>query len=457
MKNWQQGLYNSVPWFLKEQLVAAEARRRNEYRRYGDYAAAKRAYDCAQYASTSRRALEARQLELLRDLVRAARAQSDFYRARLPQVVDLETLADVPVLTKSDVRDQAHRILDPNYDAKQLWNGLTSGSTGTPLSFPVGREGIRARYAIQDTYYALHGCRYGERRVRFGGAKVVSVATRRPPFWIMNRPDNQLQMSAYHIDTSTLPHYVRKLESFRPAYVTGYGHAQYQVAQYLCEHGGLETPPRALFTDSEGVPPEHREVIARGFGAPVYDVYGLGEVGWVAVHCRDQRYHVLQLSCILEVVDDAGRPLPAGTSGRLVVTDLTQAAFPYIRYDTGDVGSLSDDSCTCGMRSQVLNGIDGRNDDLVVTSRGRRVGRLSHVTKPGRGILESQIVQTDADRVVVRIVPSPEFDPESMQDVVAVARELLGEEMRVDWEIVDAIPRTSRHKFKHVVREYAGI
>jgi hypothetical protein len=40
-----------------------------------------------------------------------------------------------------------------------------------------------------------------------------------------------------------------------------------------------------------------------------------------------------------------------------------------------------------------------------------------------------------------------------MQDVLAVAHELLGADMRVDWEVVQAIPRTSRHKFKHVVRE----
>ena len=149
---------------------------------------------------------------------------------------------------------------------------------------------------------------------------------------------------------------------------------------------------------------------------------------------------------MLEVVDDNGRPLPAGQTGRLVVTDLTQTFFPYIRYDTGDVGAIEPRACDCGLRTRVLSGIEGRSDDLIITPRGRRVGRLSHVTKPGQGIRESQIVQTDADRIVIRVVPANDFSPASMSAVVTVARELLGDDMRVDWELVEAIPRTSRHK-----------
>lgn len=454
MSNWQQDLYNKVPWALKELLVALEADRRNRYRRYGDYAAVRDQYGFRHYMGKPSGAVRAEQERRLTELVRRARAVSPFHRARLSDAAErLDGLVHAPVMTKADVRDRHQDILDAAYPVKALWSGLTSGSTGTPLKFPVAREGIRARYAIQDNYYELHGCRYGERRARFGGAKVVPVDASRPPFWILNRRDNQLQMSAYHIDQNTLPEYVRKLDEFAPRYVTGYGHAQYQVAAYLAATRPLRQAPRAVFTDSEGVDSDQREVIERGFGAPCYDVYGLGEAGWVAVQCAQRRYHVLELSCVLEAVDEGGRPVRDGDPGRLVVTDLTQAAFPYIRYDTGDIGSVARQACACGLTSLVLSSIEGRADDLVYTPRGRRVGRLSHVTKPGRGILESQIAQTAADRIVIRVVPTPNFDPASMTAVVTVARELLGDEMRVDWETVDSIPRTSRHKFKHVVRE----
>ena len=453
MSNWQQRLYNTAPWMVREFLVAAEARRRNRYRRYGDYGAVRREYGFELYRDAA--ALAQLQQQRVNAVLATALVQSPFYARRLQEAAgDAAELTSWPVLGKNDVRAHAGEIVDPAYPERDVWQGLTSGSTGTPLRFPVGREGIRARYAIQDNFYAMHGCRYGERRVRFGGVKIVPVDKTRPPFWIYNRPDHQLQMSSYHIDARTLPHYKRQLESFRPLYVTGYAHAQYQVAQYLLETGALAHRPRALFTDSEGAPPEHRQAIEEGFGAPCFDVYGLGEVGWVAVQCALRRYHVLELSCVLEVVDDDGRRVPPGSSGRLVVTDLTQTYFPYIRYDTGDVGTIDDERCECGLRTRVLRGVEGRSDDLVITPQGRRVGRLSHVTKPGRGIRESQIAQTHADRIVIRIVPGPSFDASSMEAVVTVARELLGAEMQVDWEIVESIPRTSRHKFKHVVREW---
>jgi phenylacetate-CoA ligase len=457
MRSWNQLLYDRAPWAIRELLVALEARRRNRYRRWGDYEACKRAHRFEQYALLT--PAEQREVQALRlaRLLAEARSRSGFYRQRIPEACSgVSALGDVPVLTKADVREHAQRIVDPGYPEGHLWRGVTSGSTGTPLHFQVGREGIRARTAVQDNYYESRGCRYGEPRVRFGGSRIVPADVRTPPFWIYNRPDNQLQMSAYHIDRQSLPHYVRKLEEFGPRYVTGYAHAIYQVGRCLDEAGGLGSPPRALFTDSEGLPPEYREVVERGFRAPSYDVYGLGEVGWVAVQCRQYRYHVLDLTCVLEVVDEAGRQLPPGAPGRLVVTDLTQSAFPYIRYDTGDVGSLAPEACDCGMQSRVLERIEGRSDDLILTPGGRSVGRLSHVTKPGRGILESQIAQTGPDRVVIRVVPAPGFDPGSMEDVLRVAHALLGEDMRVDWELVESIPRTKLHKFKHVVREFTA-
>lgn len=455
MASWQQSLYDRSPWPIKQLLVAAEAWRRNRYRRYGDYQQVLRDYSLAPYRELSVDAIRAEQLNRLREIAANARQNTEFYRTRLPGTLNtLDDLREIPILTKSDVRDNLTALIARNCDRRHLWSGQTSGSTGTPLRFLVGREGIRARFAIQDNYYASHGCHYGERRARFGGSRVVPADRCAPPFWVYNRPDNQLQMSVYHMAQATLGLYVEKLNEFRPIYITGYAHALYILGQRLCDHGGLNVDLRAIFLDSEGIPDRFVPVIERGFGAKVHKVYGIGETGLIALQASDERYHVLELSCVLEVVDDQGKTLPCGETGRLIVTDLTQAAVPYIRYDTGDIGSLSAPAPGTDMNTSVLNTIEGRSDDFVLTPRGRRVGRLSYVTKPGRGILESQIAQTSLDRIVIRVVPSSNFDPASMEDVTAVARSVLGSDMVIEWELVETIPRTSRHKFKHVVREF---
>lgn len=455
MANWQQSLYDGSPWPVKELLVVAEAWRRNRFRRYGDYQQVLHEYSLERYQQLSANEIRAEQLERLREIITSARLRTEFYRKRLPATVNsLDDLREIPILEKSDIRDNLGIMIARGYSRRHLWSGQTSGSTGTPLRFFVGREGIRARTAIQDNYYALQGCHYGERRARFGGSRIFPADRSRPPFWIYNRLDNQLQMSVYHMSPMTLGLYIDKLNEFEPRYITGYAHALYILGQYLCENGRLNASLRAVFLDSEGIPDHFVPVIEQGFGTKVYRTYGIGETGLIALQASDERYHVLELSCVLEVVDEQGCPLPYGETGRLVVTDLTQAAVPYIRYDTGDLGSLSAPILGTDMNASILDSIEGRSDDFVLTPRGRCVGRLSYVTKPGRGILESQIVQTSLDRVVIRVVPTPNFDPTSMEDVIAAARSVLGSDMIIEWELVESIPRTSRYKFKHVVREF---
>lgn len=454
MSDFRQRLYACSPGILKEWLVAAEARRRNYYRRYGDYASVRKEYDLAKYRELSNPDIRGLQFRFLRELVAYAREKSSFYRARLPRQLErLEDVAAIPILSKEDIRNNMADITTEPVRNRAFYIGRTSGSTGTPLEFRTGREGIRARYAIQDNYYAMYGCHYGERRVRLGGSQIKPAKAEKPPFWIYNRVDNQLQMSPWHIDSRSINHYMDEIERFRPKYFTGYAHALYRLAEHLWRNEKLTHHPKAIFTDSEGAPPEYYRVIEEGFQAPCHDVYGISETGWIAVQCRHDVYHVLQLSCVLEVVDGVGRPLPYGQTGRLVVTDLTQKAVPYIRYDTGDLGSVSEAACECGWRTEILECLEGRSDDYVLTPQGRRVGRLSHVTKPGRGILESQIAQTARDRIVIRVVPTESFEAPSMKAVVKTARERLGTGMQVEWELVDAIPRTKRGKFKHVVRE----
>lgn len=454
MAGWRETLYRHSPWVVKEWLVAAEALRRNTYRRPGDHERAKRENSLEQYRTLSVAEIQAIQLQKLQALFRHAREHSPFYRDRLPERMEsLEALRNIPILTKDEVRRNTGAILADDYDIRKLWKGHTSGSTGTPLVYYRDRRGVQTNTAILDNFYELYGCRYGERRVRFGGAQVVPADVKKPPYWVYVRPYNQLLMSSYHLSEETLPLYVQKFNEFRPKYIVGYGHTIYTVAQHIRQYGGLEVPITCVFTDSEGVPEEHQRVIEEAFGCPCRADYGLSEMGLIAAQLHDHVYHVFELAYIMEVVDAAGNPVPDGESGRIIVTDLKQDAMPYIRYDTGDIGAVTR-SCDCAYNSLVLDRIEGRADDVVVTPAGRRVTRLSYVTKPGRGILESQIAQTARDRVVIRVVPAQDFDPTSMEDVLRVARDVLGSEMRVDWELVEFIPRTQSAKFKHVVREY---
>jgi phenylacetate-CoA ligase len=454
MSNLKQSLFFLAPNWLKELGVAWEARRRNSCRRHGDYKEILRAHDFAQYWNLPLEEVQERQLRSLNALIRFARQHCPFYRDRLPfkALTGVDEIVEIPILTKNDAISSSEEMIAEGFPLKRLWRDRTSGSTGTPWEFCVGREGIRARFAIQDNYYRLHGCIYGERRARISGAQVASVRSEQPPFWVFNRVDNQLQMSAYHLSDGTIPLYIEAINAFAAKYITGYAHAIYLLANHVRQRGRLAVPIKAVFPDSEPLLPEYRVAIDDGLRTRCYDTYGLGEVGLIAVECPGKQYATLSLSHVVEVVDEEGRQVTSGQQGRIVVTDLTQYAVPFLRYDTGDIGMVAA-HCTCDWHTTLhLKAIEGRLDDMILTPKGCWVGRLSHVTKPGVGILESQIVQKAIHEVEIRVVPAENFEPDSMRKVLNVARGLLGDEVHLSWRLVAHIPRTSAHKFKHVIR-----
>jgi phenylacetate-CoA ligase len=74
----------------------------------------------------------------------------------------------------------------------------------------------------------------------------------------------------------------------------------------------------------------------------------------------------------LEVVDDENRVVWE-KPGRILVTDLDNHAMPLIRYEIGDEGILTRERCACGRAHTVLASIQGRTQDYIYNSEGRRL------------------------------------------------------------------------------------
>ncbi len=64
----------------------------------------------------------------------------------------------------------------------------------------------------------------------------------------------------------------------------------------------------------------------------------------LGVHIRSDAYRV-------EIVDDANMPVPEGTRGNIVLTDVSE---PTLRYVTGEQGRLSRKPCDCGSHAPLM-------------------------------------------------------------------------------------------------------
>jgi phenylacetate-coenzyme A ligase PaaK-like adenylate-forming protein len=155
---------------------------------------------------------------------------------------------------------------------------------------------------------------------------------------------------------------VERLNALQPVGLYGYPSVIARLAHEQRE-GRLRISPQSIRSTSENLLPQWRTAISETFGAPIIDTYGTTE-GLVGVSEPDETFFTFNSdACILELVDDAGAPVPPGVaSSRILVTNLVNRIQPLIRYEIGDRFVRQPDSPHHGhLRARV----EGRADEVL--------------------------------------------------------------------------------------------
>ncbi len=402
-------------------------------------------------------ALHELQCDRLRRLVTRAREQVPYYRAlppfverRDPSEAIRETLAGVQPVDKETYRERHVEFLARDASTAKLIRANTSGTTGTALPLWLTPEVIAEGYAAVWRQRRSFGVQIADPLMTFAGQMIVPLRQRRPPFWRKNWYGRQTLFSVYHMSPTHLASYVDAVHATPASYVQGYPSALHLVGRALLD-AGRPLPPgriRAVFTSSESLLAFQRDVIEKGFGAPVRDHYAATELVVSMTACALNRLHVDMEFCVVEV--EVQEETEEWVRGPLLVTGLGNDAAPLFRYRIGDVGTRSKQPCPCGRPGDNFLEIDGRIEDYVVTPDGRMVGRLDHVFKTQYDILEAQIVQDTKDAITVFVTPRASYSAASQKRLLAEVRARLGDEMRIDVRLCEEIPREPNGKFRAV-------
>jgi phenylacetate-CoA ligase len=277
----------------------------------------------------------------------------------------------------------------------------------------------------------------------------VPIGRRRAPFWRYNVPGRQVLFSGSHLSAETWPAYAAELSKRRLGWLHGYPSLLALLASYLVEHRvALGYDVRWVTTSAENLLPAQAELIERAFGVRPRQHYGMAEGAANASECPKGRLHVDEDFAFVEFI-----PLERGEGYRVVGTNVTNRAFPLIRYDVGDVAQVSGHMCGCGRPGRIIDAIDGRREDYVVLPSGALVGRLDHIFKDQVRLREAQVYQPDSSRVVLRLVGAGDFTPRDERALIGAARTWLGDTLRIEIEHLDALPRTPAGKLRFVVSD----
>ena len=108
------------------------------------------------------------------------------------------------------------------------------------------------------------------------------------------------------------------------------------------------------------------QALAATWGAEVYGTYASTEMATSFSDCPAGRGgHVPPDLCVIEVVDEQGRPVAAGEAGEVVATPLGIEGTPLLRYRTGDIATLHSEPCSCGRTPPRLGPILGRRAHML--------------------------------------------------------------------------------------------
>jgi phenylacetate-CoA ligase len=250
---------------------------------------------------------------------------------------------------------------------------------------------------------------------------------------------------------------VRRINAFQPDVIRGYGSVIGALFRRARQHGLELRVPAAVTYGGDAMPEADRQLIEQDYGVPVFSGYQAAEALQIAFLCEERRgFHISVDDVAVRVLRDDGSEALAGESGSLILSNLTNLAMVILNYRIGDIVRIAAHPCRCGRDLPVLEDIDGRADDFVSTPGGGLFHSLSLLPAIQRaeGIVQVQLVQTQADRLVMRAVARAGANRHAAaEQMIQGARSRLGDAMRLEVEWMEAIPAGENGKVKAVVSE----
>lgn len=410
-----------------------------------------------------REKLMALQLERMKALLCHAYAHVPYYRARMDEAgfvpekfTNFGDLAKLPLLSKEDIRENQADLLANNIAMANCHASETGGTTGVKMRFCRDNACLAAKEAARYRFERWTGWNFGEPMGLVWTAQQDYVGHWTRKARIKNSLfERQAVLPAAILDSETIVNYISLLRRKKPTMVRAFTSPLYEVATHILKAGLTGFSLKGIVTTGEPLYPHQRETIEKAFGCEIFDSYRCREVGPIAQECETHEgMHINAEALFVEIVPAADMPHENGL-GEVVVTDLLNHGMPFIRYRMGDLARLAEHDCPCGRGLPLLKDIAGRTADLLFTPKGKAITAGSlvlYLVDEAPGLLgQAQIIQDDVDHLLIRLTRQPLPSQQIMDYQRDKVRELFGPDMRVDFDLVESIPRASSGKYRFAI------
>ena len=367
-------------------------------------------------------------------------------------VQSTDALLALPLMTKGTIRSNLDNLKAVDHGPLSRYN--TGGSSGEPLVFYIGKS--RKSHDVAAKWRATRwwDVDIGDKELVVWGSPVelnTQDRVRRLRDGIMR---SQL-LPAFDMSRVNLDRFVQTIRSTRPTMLFGYPSSLSLIAQHARKSGIAldDVGITVAFVTSERLYDEQRAVIREVFGCPVANGYGARDAGFIAHECPSGSLHLSAEDLIVETVRPDGTPTQDDEAGEIVITHMATADFPFVRYLTGDVGTLSKRSCACGRTLPLLENVEGRTTDFVVARDGTIMHGLALIysVRDLPGVERFRIEQMSLDLCVVYLVAGPAVGEAEESGIIRDFKARLGQSVLVEIRRVGSMPNEKSGKFRYVV------
>ncbi len=396
--------------------------------------------------------LETFQLKKIRKIVEYSYENTSFYNNSMKKTgirpSDIKKLSDLnklPILTKNEIQSIS---IDNFLGKKNAYKikRTTSGSTGKPLTVyldPLSElqdniEWTRALFrdgmSIWDKMAVISDPRYFPKKRFYENFGLI----RRQYISIFEKSSKQLN----------------NLIDYHPDIIRGYPS---NLLIMLHENPDVfkKIAPRLIFTSGELLDKGTRDFISESYKCEHFDFYVCNEFSLLAWECSSHKgYHINADSKYIEIIKDGEIAAP-DERGEIIVTRFNNPVMPLIRYKIGDIGSIRNDPCSCGVNFPLLDMVEGRTDDLMITTNGYIVTPLIFFPYPFKsyeGIYQFRVIQENRYKITIELAADMDLLYEdSLENARRSIKDVFGEDMEVDFSIVEKIEPEPNGKIKKII------
>ncbi|WP_370514531.1 phenylacetate--CoA ligase family protein [Formosa sp. L2A11] len=388
-----------------------------------------------------------------RDILDYHLKHNTFYKS-FGKHIDLNNWNSVPVMTKRDLQQPLEDRLSDDFTPKTVYLNKTSGSSGNPFVFAKDKMCHALTWAEIQNRFGWYGIDFNSSlQARFYGIPLDKVGYYKERF--KDKLSNRYRFSIFDLSDKALETYLDTFKTKPFDYINGYTSAIVQFAKYLKDKNLiLKTVCPTLkccVVTSEMLFPDDKLLLEQQFGIPVINEYGASELDLIAFQNPNDIWQVNSDTLFVEILDDKNKPVKNGEEGRVVITSLYNKAQPFIRYDLGDIGMLSE---TSTLQKPILKKLIGRTSDMAILPSGTRAAGLTfyYITKAiiedDGNVKEFIITQETKSTFKIDYVGKSEIPEVKQHEIIAEMKRYLEDGLHIHFKKHEALKRSKSGKLK---------